>query len=165
MLLIVLAAVWAAFLIPPILRARSENRPSGSISDFRHQLRVLGRTSPVTRISPTAAPGAVHLRPLSVVRPTSPTPARLGASRRTMKRRRDVFFGLLVVMAGSLLLGALPPLRVLWAVHVVADLLFGAYVAALVYLRNLAAEREMKVRFLPGRSAPEPALLYRRSAN
>ena len=82
-----------------------------------------------------------------------------------MKRRRDVFFGLLVVMAGSLLLGALPPLRVLWAVHVLADLLFGAYVAALVYLRNLAAEREMKVRFLPARPASEPALLYRRSAN
>ncbi len=102
---------------------------------------------------------------MSALRPATPTPPRFGVSRRAMKRRRDVFFGLLVVMAGSLLLGALPPLRVLWAVHVLADVLFGAYVAALVYLRNLAAEREMKVRFLPPRSTPEPALLYRRSAN
>jgi hypothetical protein len=31
-------------------------------------------------------------------------------------------------------------------------------------MRNLAAEREMKVRFLPSPSVPEPALLYRRSA-
>ncbi|MDP9441429.1 MAG: hypothetical protein M3P34_04460, partial [Actinomycetota bacterium] len=112
MLLIVLAAVWAAVLIPPVLRARAENRPSGSISDFRHQLRVLGRTSPAARISPAASPGAAPLRPVSVVRPT-PAPPRLGASRRAIKRRRDVFFGLLVVMVGSLLLGALPPLRVL----------------------------------------------------
>jgi hypothetical protein len=83
-----------------------------------------------------------------------------------VKRRRDVFVGLLVAMAGSLVLGLLPPLRVLWAVHVVLDLLFVAYVGALVYLRNLAAEREMKVRFLPPPvRPPEPALLYRRSAN
>ncbi|MBW3613881.1 MAG: hypothetical protein KY439_01040 [Actinobacteria bacterium] len=95
----------------------------------------------------------------------TPMPPRLGASRRAVKRRRDVFFGLLVVMAGSLLLGALPPLRVLWAVHLLADLLFAGYVAALIYLRNVAAEREMKVRFLPTAPAPEPAFLYRRSAN
>ncbi len=67
-------------------------------------------------------------------------------------------------MAGSLVLGALPPLRALWALHVVLDVLFAGYVAVLVWLRNAAAEREMKVRFLPA-SAPEPAMLYRRSAN
>jgi hypothetical protein len=63
-----------------------------------------------------------------------------------------------------LILGALPQLRVLWAVNVVLDVLFVAYVGALLYMRNLAAEREMKVRFLPSASVPEPALLYRRSA-
>ena len=69
-------------------------------------------------------------------------------------------------MAGSLVLGFLPPLRALWAVHVVADVLFAAYVGVLIYLRNLAAEREMKVRFLPAASSPpEPALLYRRSGS
>ena len=171
--LIVLAAVWAAFLLPPILRARSEHRPSGSISDFRRQLHVLARTSPaaagrpsvhalppgrVVPIRPRTGPGSLHA--------ASPAPLRLGRSRQTVKRRRDIFVGLLVAMAGSLVLGLLPPLRALWAVHVVLDVLFVAYVAALVYLRNLAAEREMKVRFLPTAVAPpEPALLYRRSAN
>ena len=169
--LIVLAAIWAAFLLPPIFRARAENRPSGSISDFRRQLRVLARTSPARSMS-------MPYSPLSYARSTSPafpafpavgarSPApRMAKSRQSVKRRRDVLVGLLVAMAGSLVLGFLPPLRALWAVHVVVDVLFAAYVALLVYLRNLAAEREMKVRFLPAApAAPEPALLYRRSAN
>lgn len=89
---------------------------------------------------------------------------RLGRKSSTIKRRRDIFVGLLVAMAGSLVLGALPPLRVLWMLHVVVDLAFVAYVATLIYLRNAAAEREMKVRFLPN-AAAEPALLLRRSVN
>ena len=66
-------------------------------------------------------------------------------------------------------LGVLPQLRILWSIHVVIDVLFVAYVGTLVYLRNLAAEREMKVRFLPtAMPVPqayqaEPALLLRRS--
>ncbi len=166
MALILLAAIWAAFLLPPILRARAENRPAGSISDFRRQLRVLGRTSPAaSAVTARGAFGAAAARPVSAGRPSTVRAARPGPSSRTVKRRRDVFFGLLVVMAGSLLLGALPQLRVLWAVHLLADLLFAGYVGALIYLRNLAAEREMKIRFLPTASAPEPAFLYRRSAN
>jgi hypothetical protein len=159
--LIVLAAIWAAFLLPPIFRARAENRPSGSISDFRRQLRVLARTSPRrSYLSPVYAP-----RPSPLSRPM-PAVARAARTRQSVKRRRDVLVGLLVAMAGSFVLGFLPPLRALWAVHVVIDLLFVGYVALLVYLRNLAAEREMKVRFLPtAPAAAEPALLYRRSAN
>ena len=49
MVLLVLAVVWAAVLIPPALRARSEGRPSDSISNFRRQLAVLRRTGPKTR--------------------------------------------------------------------------------------------------------------------
>jgi hypothetical protein len=84
---------------------------------------------------------------------------------RTLKRRRDVLFGLLGAMGGSLLLGFLPSLRVLWGLHVVLDLLFVGYVALLVRMRNVAAEREMKLRFIPSAPAPEPALLLRRSAH
>ena len=163
--LIVLAAVWAAFLLPPILRARAESRPAGSISDFRRQLRVLGRTSPATG-SPYLASTMPSLRAVPTVRTagvvTTPEAIR---RRRTMERRRNVFFGLLSVMGGSLVLGLLPPLRVLWVVHVFFDLLFVAYVAALLYMRNLAAERDMKVRFLPTTAAPEPAYAMRRAAN
>jgi hypothetical protein len=162
--LIVLAAVWAAFLLPPILRARSEHRPSGSITDFRRQLHVLARSAPAGGIVPQAIPGrVVPIRPIQVAGPATVTPLRLGRSRQTVKRRRDIFVGLLVAMAGSLVLGVLPPLRILWSIHLLLDVLFLAYVGALVYLRNLAAERDMKVRFLPTGAVPEPALLLRRT--
>jgi hypothetical protein len=55
--------------------------------------------------------------------------------------------------------------------HVVADILLVAYVALLVHQRNVAAERDMKVRFLPQAHRLDPALLraepalLRRSAN
>ncbi|HEX2850142.1 MAG TPA: hypothetical protein VHN98_06300 [Acidimicrobiales bacterium] len=163
-----LAAIWAAFLLPPILRARSENRPSGSISDFRRQLHVLARSTPAGVTPIRAATPALAPRQPRTLHPPVAT-VRTVRRRSSVKRRRDILVGLLVAMAGSLVLGFLPPLRVLWAVHLVVDLLFVTYVALLVYLRNLAAEREMKVRFLPAQSraaAPEPAFAYpRRSAN
>ena len=163
MVLIVLAAVWAAFLLPPILRARSEHRPSGSITDFRRQLHVLARSAPAGNVAPQTLPGRAPIVPIRPNLAAPSTPLRLGRSRQTIKRRRDIFVGLLVAMAGSLVLGTLPPLRILWTIHVLLDVLFVAYVAALVYLRNLAAEREMKVRFLPTAATPEPALLLRRT--
>ena len=170
MVLIVLVAVWAAFLLPPILRARAEHRPSGSISDFRRQLHVLARSAPAGNVAPQHGPSRVV--PLRQPMPTAvrghvapgTQPLRLGRSRTTVKRRRDVFVGLLVAMVGSLVLGILPQLRILWSIHVVIDVLFVAYIGALIYLRNLAAERDMKVRFLPTAGpAPEPALLLRRT--
>lgn len=176
--LIVLAAVWAAFLVPPYLRNRSEHRPAGSISDFRRQLHVLARTSPAAQYGhAVGGPAAGRVVPMRTVpstarpigarhplaAPSSRGAVRLGRSRQSVKRRRDIFVGLLVAMAGSLVLGLLPPLRILWTIHVVLDVLFVAYVAALIYLRNLAAEREMKIRFLPSAPQSEPALLLRRT--
>lgn len=112
-----------------------------------------GASTPLARIYPYQAP------------PVVTTASARMARRRSIKRRRDVFVGLLVAMAASLVLGAIPALRVLWAVHLVFDLLFAAYVAALVYIRNMAAEREMKLSFLPTSRSVEQGLLLRRSAN
>jgi type III secretory pathway component EscV len=71
----------------------------------------------------------------------------------------------LLATAGlTLVVGILPGLRVMLLVHLVVDVLLVAYVALLIRQRTLAAEREMKVRFLPGPRAIEPALL-RRSVN
>jgi hypothetical protein len=55
-------------------------------------------------------------------------------------------------------------MRTLLYVHVVLDLLFAGYVALLIRMRNVAAEKEMKLRFLPTVQG-EPALALRRSAN
>jgi hypothetical protein len=85
------------------------------------------------------------------------------ARSRTLRRRRDVLGGLCVLAAATLAFGLLA-LRVLLLAHLVIDVLLVAYVAMLVRQRTLAAEREIKVRFLPDSRSVEPALL-RRSVN
>ena len=61
------------------------------------------------------------------------------------------------------MLGLIPGLQVMLGLHLVLDVLFAGYVALLVRARNVAAEREMKVRYLS--SSPEPTFLLRRAAN
>jgi hypothetical protein len=46
LVLLVVAAAWAAVLVPPLLRSRMENRPNSSVSDFRDQLSSLQRAMP-----------------------------------------------------------------------------------------------------------------------
>jgi len=164
--LLFLAVIWAAVLVPPMLRARAEGRPADSIGTFRRQLHVLQRTGPV--VMPPAHSMRLA-RPTGYGLPAVPMRMSPEAARRarTLKRRRDVLYGLLAAMGGTLVLGMLPSMRVLWGLHLVLDLLFAGYVAMLVRMRNMAAERELKLRFIPPAGAtPEPALLaLRRSAN
>jgi hypothetical protein len=136
--LVVLAVVWAVVLIPPWLRSRAEGRPADSIGAFHRQLSTLERTGP----------------------DGGPAPASL------QKRRRDVMVVLGAAMLGTLALSFVPGLGALVVLHILLDVLFAVYVALLIRLRGIAAEREMKLRFLPGsHQQVEPALALRRSAN
>ena len=86
--------------------------------------------------------------------------------RQTQARRREVFMGLVISMGATLVLGLIPSMRVVWALHVVLDILFVGYVALLVDLRNLATEQSAKVRYLPSRPRPMMApALQRRAVN
>lgn len=162
--LLVLAGIWAAVIIAPMVRARVEGTPADSIGSFRRQLSVLERTAPsvvhpANRLRMDGAAAIPPYRP-QVARPQLPlVPSSSAALRRQQvrKRRRDVFFALLAGTGGSLLLGLLPGLQVMLFVFAVFAVLLGGYVAMLVRLRNLAAEREMKLRFLPTAGLPEMA--------
>ena len=59
--LLAVAAAWAAVLLPPLLRSRSENRPGSSVSDFNRQLSSLQRSVPTRGMAPMRAMG----RPLA----------------------------------------------------------------------------------------------------
>jgi hypothetical protein len=61
LVLLVVAAAWAAVLIPPLLRSRIENRPNSSVTDFRRQLNKLQSTVP----SRAASPMRTMARPLA----------------------------------------------------------------------------------------------------
>lgn len=181
MVLLILAALWAALLVPPYIRNRSENRPADSIGDFRHQLRVLQRTAPtsvkpanrlwgpatsVPPYSPYATTRAAVTRGLSPAR-VSPEVMR---RRATQRRRRDIFLSLLALTSLSGVCGFVPGLSAVWYLTAVMGLALVAYTALLLRIRTIAAEREMKLRFLPsaaqqGAVEPAPAYVMRRSAN
>jgi hypothetical protein len=59
---------------------------------------------------------------------------------------------------GTLLLGMLPGLHKLLVLQVLFDVALAAYVALLVRLRNLAAERDRKLAYLPRRVPGDLAL-------
>lgn len=175
--LLFLAGIWGIVLYGWFRDRLADTRPADSIGSFRRQLSVLQRTGPV---GPGVAP--VARRPFVPAAATFDAPTSLAAPplrvRRTSsaaKRRRDILFGLLAVMAGSLLLSFVPGLGTLRLLHVVADLLCVAYIGLLIRQRNVRAEREMKLRFLPSPAAAgvgagaargsEPALLLRRTGN
>jgi hypothetical protein len=156
--LLILAVVWAVFLVPQVLRHRAEKTPADSIGAFRNQLNVLERSTPgvLGRPARPSNPSVGMGRPLG--RPVQ--------QRELVRRRRqNILFGLLAAMGVTLLLGLLVSKFLL--VHVALDLLFVAYCAGLVRARNVVAEREMKVRYLPGPAfqSPEPQLLLRRSGS
>ena len=161
----ILAVLWALFLVPQLVRARAERGPADSIGAFRQQLTVLERTAPGT-MRPAGRPVASFPQQRAAFAPAARPLSTMALSRsQARKRRRDIFCGLLAAMVGSLLLGLLPPLRVMLTLHLVLDVLFVGYVAMLLRIRNSATERDLKVRFLPTGAAPEPAFLLRRSAN
>ena len=64
LVLLVVAAAWAAVLIPPLVRSRIENRPNSSVTDFRRQLNRLQSTVP------SRASGSMR----GMARPLAPSP-------------------------------------------------------------------------------------------
>jgi hypothetical protein len=147
--LLILAIVWAVFLIPQVVRARTERGPADSVRAFRNQLSVLERTSPSAWGQPA--------------RPIYPTASKAQVA----KRRRDVLTLLLVAMTVTLLQSVVFDVKMMLYAHLLFDGLFVAYVVLLARVRTLATERDAKVRYLPGHGTltPEPALLLRRSGS
>ncbi len=159
--ILILAGLWAAVLVPPLLRARHEHRGGDTIGDFNYRLGVLGKTNGARPRNPS--------RSLSgPARAATGVPSiGLGSGRmtRVQRRRRDVLLTLgaisFVTLVGALVVGG-----VAWFVWLLSIVALGAYTVMLVRIKQLAAERRAKVRYLPQR-APEqpPAFTLRRSAS
>lgn len=171
MVLLVLALIWGALLVS-WLRSRSNGTFSDSVGTFRRHLTVLERTTPM-RVHPANRlhDGVARYRAPAARRPAVASP-RVGAygpysanatrtsrpaavtsaalrRRQARKRRRDIFFALVAGTIGAFGLALITGLAAMWAVQVLFDLFLGSYVALLIRLRNLAAERELKLRFMP----------------
>ena len=95
-----------------------------------------------------------------------PKPVQSSAQRaQTIRRRREVLFTLLMGIGTTFVLAMVLSAPALWVLHLVMDGLLLGFLALLVRIRSIAAEKEMKLRFLPSAPArPQPALVMRRSA-
>ena len=148
MVLIVLAAVWAAFLLPPILRARAEHRPSGSITDFRRQLHVLARSTPAGGIAPQAIPGRVV--PIRPIHSSDTTPA---SSPETAKEAEMIKF------AGT------PSIRAMVKWVAAARIAMPSTVARISHEKraSMVTATAMVIRFRAGVTTPAISTVPRRS--
>jgi hypothetical protein len=104
--------------------------------------------------------GVARLQPLS---PTPRAMADRAGSRRALQRRRQIFFGLLLAVAGSLGAAALIGSLMAWAVHATVGVLFLTYVSLLVHHHHQALEHAAKVRYLSPIRTPRPAVVVLRS--
>jgi len=143
--LVILAALWAVVLLPPMLRSRAE-RANDSIGDFNYRLDVLGRTNGALRqhgARPRTSPG-----------------------QRAAKRRRDVLRTLLAVVGGFGLLAVGTHATIAWALFFVSALAFAAFAALWAWARSLQVERAMKVRSMQQQQKqPTPDWVLRRAAS
>jgi hypothetical protein len=127
--LLILAVLWAAVLIPPVLRSRHAGQGS-SIGDYTQRLGVLGnpsagRSGPRRHLHvvPPAHPG-VH---------RAPSPARSASARAaTLQRRRQVLFVLAGAVGATLLLFVVVRSPMVLVLQVLADAAFGAYIYLLI---------------------------------
>ncbi len=142
MVLVILAALWAVVLLPPMLRSRAE-RANDSIGDFNYRLDVLGRTNGALR--------AAGAQP------------RVSPGQRAAKRRRDVLRTLLAVVGGFGLLAMWTHMTIVWVLFIASAVAFGAFCALWAYARSLEMERAAKVRSMQRQPAPDWVL--RRAAS
>jgi hypothetical protein len=187
--LLILVVVWAAVLVPSLLRRRFDRRSGDSIGEFHQHLRVLRRTGPVLvppafRLT-TSLPdrstdrGTSALvtgrRGLILIRPDATPPRVVGAPTSTKrpdrffrpeacKRRRDVLGWMACVIFGTGILGAIPALRPVLVLTLLALVVAALYVVTIVRLGARATERATKLRYLPEPVDDAPTIVIRRAA-
>ena len=147
MVLLILAVVWAIFLVPQVLRARA-TRTGDSVGAFAQQLSILGRTSPA------GSPHLMRPLPMGPGHDDDDLGPRLTLDE-ARKRRKDVIRVLLIAMAATFVLGLLPPLRKLLLLHLLLDAAFVAYLVLLYRVQATTADRRARVRRLRP-TAPPP---------
>ena len=135
--LVLLALVWAAVLLMPVMRSRSE-ASGDSISDFNYRLDVLGRTNG------NIAPGAHGNAP------------QFASS--AAQRRRTSLLVLTSAVCATGLLALAAQSTAAWALNLLADAALVGFLALWAWVRSLQAEQTNKVREIPARRQPDFAL-------
>jgi len=147
-LLMVLVLIWVVALAPIAYRRYADRQASTSVDRFRQRLTKVRRAYPavgMTEMEFAARPRINRRRDMQ---------AQIARSRARLHerriRRRRILSRFLVVLAGSLVLGAIPVLRVLWFVSLAIAMVTAAYIALLVSIsRSEALELERLRKIVP----------------
>ena len=145
--ILVLGILWVAVLVPPILRARGQQGRSDSVGDFHYKLSSLGRANG-HRTRPVRSSSA---SPIFV-----PTHNGLGSMSAQQKRRRDVLFVLLGLVAFTFFVAVLTRSMAFIALQLVADVALAGYVYLLIQYKHRAQGQRSNVRYFGGYREPAP---------
>ncbi len=141
--IILLVVLWAAVLVPPLLRNRRELVSRDSVGAFRSQLDTLGRAAPAG--SPG---GSVSARAASFASGGGWPGVPRNASE-AEARRRDILMGL-AVTAVVTLVGAALVASALWPLHLLVDVTLIGYVVLLARHRAMTVRRDQDVHYVHG---------------
>jgi len=143
--LLILAVLWAAVLVPPVLRSRSENRRGEPIGPLNLRIGAKRNAPP----SLSSSLGSAFNRPSSrgafrpAAYPTRQVSGARGAPGRppgqmtpTQKRRRDILVLLFGAAGLTLALGLFTGMMAMLVAHVFVDVLLVAYVFLLVQMKQ-----------------------------
>ena len=146
MVLLILAALWAVVLLPPLMRSRA-GRGGDSIAAFNDRLALIGRTNGT-------------LAPL----PEEPV---FTTGTRATRRRQEVLRVLLGAVAITTLAAVATGSGFLWTIQVLADLVLLAFLGLWAWIRSLQIEQARKVRAIAWRipDAADTEAHYRRAAS
>ncbi len=117
--------------------------PSDAIGSFARQLGTLERRNPGAVPAANRLGSARSANAFGAQRVGSTAMLRA----HMQKRRRDIFVSLALLTGSTLVVGIVPPLRLLWIVSLVSGAMLAGYCYLLVQLRTLAVERDMQARF------------------
>jgi hypothetical protein len=152
LVILVLAVLWAAVLLPPILRSRSASGHHG-VSDFMDGLRSLGR-SHAHRHAEVGGPvlhgpvsGSMSAPPRPVASPRGPIAPPLayrpmpGGVSPMQRRRRNVLMGLGGLVGFLFLVALVMSSMMVWLLFLLSVGALGGYVYLLIRFKHEAAAR------------------------
>jgi len=150
LVILLLVVLWAAVLVPPILRSRNQSS-FGGVGDFMARLGSIGRherrrSSGGGMIG--ASGGLFGARPIEPIAPPVQHMHIPGAMTPAQKRRRDVLIVLLGGVGFTFLLAIVGHSMALWFLQLIADALLGTYIFLLLQFKKSAHERRTKVSYI-----------------
>jgi hypothetical protein len=157
LVILLLVVLWAAVLVPPILRSRSQST-IGGVGDFMARLGSIGRhesrrSTPRGMLGSSA--GLLGPKPIEPIAPPVRHMRIPGAMTPAQKRRRDVLIVLMCGVGFTFLLALVGHSMMLWFLQLAADGLLAAYVVLLLQFKNRAREQRTKVSYL---DRPRPVM-------